>query len=69
MFLDGFSFKGFVEECYRENTRRMGISDPALLQPRFMPRLADAALASLRLWNRVRPGVASPVPPRSGTPA
>lgn len=59
MFLDGFSFRGFVEECYRENTRRMSIFDPTLLQPRFMPRLADAALAGMRLWNRVRPGMAT----------
>ena len=69
MFLDGFSFRGFVEECYRENARRMGIFDPALLQPRFMPRLADAALAGMRLWSRMRPSVASFMPPRSGTPA
>jgi hypothetical protein len=69
MFLDGFSFRGFVEECYRENARRMGAFDPALLQPRFMPALADAALAGLRLWNRVRPGLLRSAPPPGGAAA
>jgi hypothetical protein len=54
MFLDGFSFRKFVEECYSENARRMSLFDPGLLQPRFLPRLADAALSGLRLWDRVR---------------
>jgi len=53
MFLDGFGFRRFVEECYSENARRMSLFDPALLQPRFLPRLADAALAGLRLWDSV----------------
>jgi hypothetical protein len=69
MFLDGFSFRGFVEECYRENARRMGVFDPALLQPRFLPRLADTALAGLRLWNRMRPGLLRSPPPPGETPA
>jgi hypothetical protein len=51
MFLDGFNFRRFVEECYSENARRMSLFDPTLLQPRFLPRLADAALAGLRLWD------------------
>ncbi|HUB95300.1 MAG TPA: hypothetical protein VL993_05250 [Stellaceae bacterium] len=68
MFLDGFSFRGFVEECYRENARRMGAFDPHLLQPRFLPRLADAALSGLRLWSRLRPGLMRPPPP-GGAPA
>jgi len=68
MFLDGFSFRTFVEECYRENAQRMAAFDPALLQPRFMPRLADAALAGLRLWSRMRPGLTRSTPPREGTP-
>jgi hypothetical protein len=55
MFLEGFSFQKFVEECYAENARRMGIFDPNLLQPRFLPRMAEAALSGLRLWDRVRP--------------
>ena len=69
MFLDGFSFRGFVEECYRENARRMGVFDAALLQPRFLPRVADAALAGLRLWSRMRPGLLRPAPPPGGAPA
>ena len=55
LFLDGFSFRRFVTECYSENARRMGQFNQALLQPRFLPRLADAALAGLRLWDKMRP--------------
>lgn len=61
MFLEGFSFRQFVENCYRENARRMSVFDPALLQPRLLPAVADMALAGLRLWQRRRPL------PRSGT--
>jgi hypothetical protein len=55
MFLDGFSFRRFVEDCYRENARRMSVFDPDLLQPRLLPRIADAAVSGLRLWERRRP--------------
>jgi hypothetical protein len=55
MFLEGFSFRGFVEDCYRENARRMSVFDPALLQPRLLPAIADMAVAGLRLWERRRP--------------
>ena len=61
MFLEGFSFRQFVENCYRENARRMSVFDPDLLQPRLLPAVADMALAGLRLWQRRRPL------PRSGT--
>lgn len=57
MFLDGFSFRQFVEDCYRENARRMSVFDPGLLQPRLLPRIADAALMGLRLWERGRPQI------------
>jgi hypothetical protein len=50
LFLEGFSFRGFVQECYRENARRMEVFDQKLLQPRFLPRLADLALSAMRLW-------------------
>lgn len=60
VFLDGFSFRRFVEDCYRENARRMSAFDPALLQPRFLPRLAGVALSSLRLWHRERVADAKP---------
>jgi hypothetical protein len=69
MFLDGFSFRGFVEECYRENARRMDVFDPALLQPRLIPSLADTALGGLRLWSRLRPDVTRPPSPPGGMPA
>ncbi len=55
MFLDGFSFRQFVEDCYRENARRMSVFDPALLQPRLLPAIADVAAAGLRVWERRRP--------------
>ncbi len=55
MFLEGFSFRQFVEDCYRENARRMSEFDPALLQPRLLPAIADMAVAGLRLWDRRRP--------------
>lgn len=52
MFLDGFSFRKFVEDCYRENARRMAVFDPDLMQPRLLPGIADLALRGLRLWDR-----------------
>jgi hypothetical protein len=55
MFLEGFSFRQFVEECYRENARRMIVFDPALLQPRLLPAIADMAASGLRIWERRRP--------------
>jgi hypothetical protein len=60
MFLEGFSFRGFVEDCYKENARRMSVFDPALLQPRLLPAIADMAAAGLRLWERRRPHLRRP---------
>jgi hypothetical protein len=54
MFLDGFSFRRFVEDCYRENARRMSVFDPDLMQPRLLPAVADLAVRGLRLWDRSR---------------
>jgi hypothetical protein len=51
LFLDGFNFRRFLEECYSENRRRMSAFEPELLTPSFMPQLADTALRALRLWN------------------
>jgi len=60
MFLDGFTFRQFLEDCYSENSRRMSAFEPELLRPSFMPQLADAALGALRLWNaRAKPRVRS----------
>jgi hypothetical protein len=61
MFLDGFTFRRFLEDCYNENARRMKEFDAELLRPSFLPSLAETALASLRLWNfrRKRPGEAA----------
>jgi hypothetical protein len=51
LFLEDFTFRRFLEDCHDENLRRMGELDPALLKPAFLPKLADIALASLRLWS------------------
>lgn len=51
LFLEGFTFKKFLSDCYSENARRMAPFDDNLLRPNFMPKLADIALASLRLWR------------------
>jgi len=51
MFLEGFTFRRFLEDCYGENARRMKEFDHGMLQPNFLPKLADMALASLRLWS------------------
>jgi hypothetical protein len=60
VFLDGFTFRRFVEECYTENARRMADFPADLLRPRFLPALAGAALSGLRLFP-VRPASATRV--------
>ncbi len=39
-----FSIRSFLEICLRENEQRLRRYDPALLRPRFAPRLAKMAL-------------------------
>ena len=51
MFLEDFTFLKFLENCYGENRRRMSEFDAELLRPTFLPRLAEVALSSLRLWR------------------
>jgi hypothetical protein len=51
MFLDGFNFRQFLEDCYAENSRRMSAFEPELLRPSFLPQLAETALRALRLWS------------------
>lgn len=51
MFLDGFNFRQFLEDCHSENSRRMSAFEPELLRPSFLPQLAEVALRALRLWN------------------
>jgi hypothetical protein len=55
MFLEGFSFRRFVEDCYRENARRMTAFDPNLMQPRLLPSLAGMALRGMQAWDAARP--------------
>jgi len=54
VFLEGFTFRSFVEECCAEHQRRMGEFDPELLQPRFLPKLAGITLNGLRLGSGIR---------------
>jgi hypothetical protein len=58
VFLDGFTFRRFVEECYTENARRMADFETDLLRPKFLPSLANAALTGLRLLPRRSAGTA-----------
>ncbi len=51
VFLDDFTFRKFLTDCYAENSRRMADLDPELLKPSLLPKLADIALISLRLWS------------------
>lgn len=51
VFLDKFTFRGFLEDCYGENRRRMGELDPELIKPSFLPKLTRAALSALQLWS------------------
>jgi hypothetical protein len=56
VFLDGFTFRRFLEDCYSENSRRMDAFEPDLLRPSFLPQLAETALSALRLWSfRAKP--------------
>ena len=59
VFLDGFTFRRFLEDCYSENARRMSVVEDGLLRPQFLPRLADTALAAMRLWYGHKKAVAS----------
>jgi len=51
LFLEDFTFRQFLKDCYAENQRRMAGFDEELLRPSFMPALADIALSTLRLWR------------------
>ena len=53
-FLKDFTFQCFLEDCYAENARRMGMVEAGLLRPRLLPRRAEVALASSRLWQSKR---------------
>jgi hypothetical protein len=71
MFLDGFNFRRFLEDCYAENSRRMSTFEPELLRPSFLPQLTEVALKALRLWSaraEVEPNTAS-LPPLRGAQA
>jgi len=71
VFLDGFKFRRFLEDCYAENSRRMSVFEPELLRPSFLPQLAEVALKALRLWSaraEIEPNTAS-LPPLRGAGA
>lgn len=56
VFLDGFTFRRFLEDCYSENLRRLSDFGPEMLRPSFLPQLAETALGAMRLWSfKVQP--------------
>jgi hypothetical protein len=55
VFLDNFTFRSFLEDCYGENARRMDELDPELIKPSFLPQLTRSALTALRLWSLRNP--------------
>jgi hypothetical protein len=55
VFLDGFTFRSFVEQCYAEHERRMGEFDTDLLRPHFLPMLARVVLTGFRLSAGILP--------------
>lgn len=57
VFLDGFTFRRFLENCYAENARRMAGFAPGLLRPRLLPDLAGVALGALKTWHGRRTAV------------
>jgi hypothetical protein len=54
VFLDGFTFPRFIEDCCVEHARRMKGFDSDLLKPRFLPKLAGVAVNSWRLATGIR---------------
>ena len=54
VFLEGFTFRIFVEECCAEHERRMAEFDRDLLQPSFLPKIAGITLNGLRLGSGTR---------------
>jgi hypothetical protein len=51
LFLEDFTFRRFLADCYAENGRRMAPFDAKLLRPSFMPALADIALSGMRVLS------------------
>jgi hypothetical protein len=49
VFLAGFTIRRLIEECCAAHARRMSGFGRGLLQPRFLPALAGAALSGLRI--------------------
>ncbi len=48
-FMDDLTPELFFSVCIQENTKRMSQFDPALLQPRLLPRLSNLALSVVKL--------------------
>ena len=48
-FIDDLTPDMFLSTCIKENQRRMSAFDSRLLQPRLLPRLATAALRTIRI--------------------
>jgi hypothetical protein len=55
VFRNGFPFRRFIEDCYRENARRMTLFDPGLMQPRLLPCIARMALRGMKARDAAQP--------------
>src|ERR1700760_3432182 len=56
VFLDGFTFRRFLEDCFSKTRPARGPFDPEWLRPSSLPQLAETALGALRLWSfRAKP--------------
>lgn len=49
------TFEKFLASCLQENEQRMSVYDEKLLRPEFLPRLATAALGTLKLIPKRQP--------------
>jgi hypothetical protein len=49
VFLEGFSVDKLISICLQENARRMSVFNQELLQPQFLPTLAQVALSTMKL--------------------
>jgi hypothetical protein len=57
VFTDDLTLEKFLAVCLRENERRMSKYDSRLLQPRFLPRLANIAWRTVQLIPKRKPQV------------
>lgn len=54
-FMDNLTPELFFSTCVQENTRRMSVFEPQLLQPELLPNISKLALGVLRLLPKGQP--------------